>query len=129
MRARADAGQPLFDVSVVTTPKTVERRVIEADITREHSSLVGSLDAEGKNVELALRLADILGGEVDFNSDLQRGDRISALFERVIRNGTPGEYGDIEAAVLAKRRARGSSRFGSMAPRASPRGSTRTAGR
>jgi murein DD-endopeptidase MepM/ murein hydrolase activator NlpD len=100
MRAQAGIGPPLFDVSVVTTPKTVERRAVAAEITREHSSLVGSLDAQGENVELALRLADVLGGEVDFNSDLQRGDRLTALFDRVVHNGTPGEYGDIDAAVL-----------------------------
>ena len=100
MRRKTDGGQPLFDVGVTTTPHTVERRAIEADISREHPSLVGSLDAAGENVDLALRLADILGGEVDFNSDLQRGDRISALFERVVHEGTPGEYGAIDAAIL-----------------------------
>jgi murein DD-endopeptidase MepM/ murein hydrolase activator NlpD len=84
----------------------VERRAIRTEISREHPSLIGSLDASGENVELALRLADILGGEVDFNSDLQRGDRISALFDRVIHqgpdghDGTPGEYGAIDAAIL-----------------------------
>jgi murein DD-endopeptidase MepM/ murein hydrolase activator NlpD len=100
MRPGVAAAQPLFDVSVVTTPKTIERRVIDANISRDHPSLIGSLDAEGENVELALRLADVLGGEVDFNSDLQPGDRISALFDRVVRNKIAGEYGDINAAIL-----------------------------
>ena len=100
LRGHGDAGQPLLDVSVVTTPKEIRRQAVEADITREHASLVGSLDAQGEGVGLALRLADILGGEVDFNTDLQRGDRLTALFERVVRNGTPGEYGAIDAAVL-----------------------------
>jgi murein DD-endopeptidase MepM/ murein hydrolase activator NlpD len=84
----------------VTTPKETRRQAVEADITREHASLVGSLDAQGEAVGLALRLADILGGEVDFNTDLQRGDRLTALFERVVRNGAPGEYGAVDAAVL-----------------------------
>jgi murein DD-endopeptidase MepM/ murein hydrolase activator NlpD len=92
--------QPAFDVSVVTTPKTIERRAIEVDISRDHSSLVGAIDAEGENIELALRLADVLGGEVDFNSDLQPGDQISALFDRVVRNQVAGEYGDVNAAIL-----------------------------
>jgi murein DD-endopeptidase MepM/ murein hydrolase activator NlpD len=99
-RGYGDAGQLLLDVSVLTTPKETQRQAVEADITREHSSLVGSLDAQGQSVELALRLADVLGGEVDFNTELQRGDRVTALFERVVRNGTPGEYGAIDAAVL-----------------------------
>ena len=82
------------------TPREVLRRVVQADITREHASIVGALDAQGENVELALRLATILGGEVDFNSDLQRGDRIAAVFDRVIHRGTPGEYGAVDGAVL-----------------------------
>ena len=96
----AGAAQSMFDVTVLTTPKTIERRAILADISREHSSLVGSLDARGENIELALRLAAILGGEVDFNSDLQPGDHISALFDRVVRNGVAGEYGSVDAAIL-----------------------------
>lgn len=100
MRGVSDSGQPIFDVGVTTTPHVIERRAIETEISREHPSLIGSLDAAGENVELALRLADILGGEVDFNSELQRGDRISALFDRVIHDSTPGEYGDIDAAIL-----------------------------
>jgi murein DD-endopeptidase MepM/ murein hydrolase activator NlpD len=96
----AGAAQPMFDVTVLTTPRTIERRAIVTDISREHSSLVGSLDARGENIELALRLAAILGGEVDFNSDLQPGDRISALFDRVVRSGVAGEYGEVDAAIL-----------------------------
>jgi murein DD-endopeptidase MepM/ murein hydrolase activator NlpD len=99
-RGPGDAGAPLLDVSVVATPKETRRQAVRADITREHASLVGSLDAQGEEVGLALRLADILGGEVDFNTDLQRGDRLTALFDRVVRNGSPGEYGAIDAAVL-----------------------------
>jgi murein DD-endopeptidase MepM/ murein hydrolase activator NlpD len=100
LRGQPGGGQPMFDVSVLTTPKTIERRTMQADINREHSSLVGSLDAAGENIELALQLAAILGGEVDFNTELRPGDRITALFERVIRNGVAGEYGSIDAAVL-----------------------------
>jgi murein DD-endopeptidase MepM/ murein hydrolase activator NlpD len=100
VRSTTEPGQPLLDVDVATTPHVVERRAIEADISREHPSLIGSLDAAGENVEFALRLADILGGEVDFNSELQRGDRVSALFERVVHDGTPGEYGQIDVAIL-----------------------------
>jgi murein DD-endopeptidase MepM/ murein hydrolase activator NlpD len=100
LRAPSDGVPPLVDVSILPTPREIERRVVQADITREHASIVGALDAQGENVELALRLATILGGEVDFNSDLQRGDHISAVFDRVIHRGTPGEYGAIDAAVL-----------------------------
>lgn len=99
MRAPDKSGEPVVDVGVITTAHTLRRGVVEADITRDHPSLVGSLDAQGENIELALRLADILGGEVDFNSELQPGDHISALFDRIVHKDRPGEYGDIDAAV------------------------------
>jgi murein DD-endopeptidase MepM/ murein hydrolase activator NlpD len=97
---RTADGQPQLDVEVVPVPKTVEMAAVSAEITRDHSSLVGTFDAAGENVQLALQLAEIFGGEVDFNSDLQPGDRLNVLFERVFRNGSASGYGGIKAAVL-----------------------------
>lgn len=94
------AGQAPFDVEVVPVPKIVELAAIDAEISRQHTSIVGAFDAAGENVQLALALAEIFGGEVDFNSDLQPGDRIQVLFERVTRDGGPSSYGDVKAAVL-----------------------------
>ena len=51
-------------------------------------------------MQLALAMAEIFGGEVDFNSDLQPGDRFDVLFERATRDGEFVGYGDIKAAVL-----------------------------
>jgi len=97
---RTGDGQPELDVTVVPVPKTVELSAISAEISRDHSSIVGTFDAAGENVQLALKLAEIFGGEVDFNSDLQPGDRLTVLFERVFRNGSASGYGDVKAAVL-----------------------------
>ena len=80
-------GAPAFDVAVVPYPKEIVVDTVSTEITREHSSLVTSLEARREGLQLALLLADILGGEVDFNSELRTGDRIDALFERVKRNG------------------------------------------
>src|SRR5262249_22088916 len=40
-RAESKDAQPMFDVTVLTTPKTIERRAMTANISREHSSLIG----------------------------------------------------------------------------------------
>ena len=82
---------------------------ITAEISKEHSSLIGALNAIGENVQLALSLAEIFGGEVDFNSELQRGDRFTLLFERIMRDGQFAGYGDIQGAILetGKRRLTG----------------------
>jgi murein DD-endopeptidase MepM/ murein hydrolase activator NlpD len=99
-RQPAANGQPPIDVDVVAVPKRIEVAAVDATITKIHPSLVGALDVSGENVQLALMLAEIFGGEVDFNSDLQPGDRIQALVERVFRNGEASGYGDLKAAVL-----------------------------
>ena len=46
-------------------------------------------------------LADIFSGEVDFNNDLQPGDRFELLTERAVRDGRLVGYGSITAAVLS----------------------------
>jgi murein DD-endopeptidase MepM/ murein hydrolase activator NlpD len=99
-RSAAEPGAPAFDVSVVAYPKEIVADTVSAEITRERSSLSASLDAQHESVQLALLLADVFGGEVDFNSDLQRGDRVDVLFDRVKRNGEIIGYGDVEGAVL-----------------------------
>ena len=99
-KAQPSSGQPAVDVDVVAVPRAIELAAVDASITKVHSSLVGAFDASGENVLLALALAEIFGGEVDFNSDLQPGDRIQVLFERVYREGQAPGYGDLKAAVL-----------------------------
>jgi murein DD-endopeptidase MepM/ murein hydrolase activator NlpD len=91
---------PAFDVEVISLPKDVEIDVLSASISRETPSLVGALASSGETVQLALGLAEIFGGEIDFNSDLQPDDRIDVLFERFTRDGEFVGYGDIKGAVL-----------------------------
>ncbi|OYV99833.1 MAG: hypothetical protein B7X11_04990, partial [Acidobacteria bacterium 37-65-4] len=71
-----------------------------AEISKEHNNLSAALDAEGENIQLALALSDIFGGEVDFNSELQRGDRFDVLFERIMREGQFVGYGEVSGAIL-----------------------------
>jgi murein DD-endopeptidase MepM/ murein hydrolase activator NlpD len=91
---------PEFDVEVVSLPKDVEVDMLSASISRETPSLVGALAASGETVQLALGLAEVFGGEIDFNSDLQPGDRIDVVFERYVREETRVGYGAIKGAVL-----------------------------
>jgi len=95
----ADAA-PQFSAEVVTLPRELEVDAVWAEISSETPSLVGAFDSAGENIQLALGLAEIFGGEVDFNSDLQSGDRVQVLFDRAMRHGEFVGYGDIRAAVL-----------------------------
>ena len=89
-----------FDATVEELPREYEIDAVSASISEENNSLVRAFGAFGENIQLPLQLAEIFGGEVDFNSDLQRGDRIDVLFDRAVRHGEFVGYGDVRAAVL-----------------------------
>jgi murein DD-endopeptidase MepM/ murein hydrolase activator NlpD len=71
---------------------------VRGDISHDTSSLIASMDAAGETVQLALVLAEIFAGEIDFNNDLQPNDDFEALFERMTRDGEFAGYGAILAA-------------------------------
>ena len=90
-------------------PKTRRVEVVRGQIDREHSSLVAALDAAGETIDLTLALADIFGGEIDFSTEVQPGDRFELSVEKQFREDQQfGGYGPILAAefVNAGRRIR-----------------------
>jgi len=99
LRVFAAPGTDTFTAEVVTLPKEFQVDALAVDIAKGQS-LVGVLEAQDENVQLALETANIYGGEVDFNSDLRPGDRVELLFERAIRQGEFAGYGEVQAAVL-----------------------------
>jgi murein DD-endopeptidase MepM/ murein hydrolase activator NlpD len=96
-RASMD-GAARFVATVERIPKETTVVAVEGDINRETSSLVAALDKAGERVELALGLADVFSGEIDFNSDLQPGDKFRVLVERQTRDGKLSGYGALLAA-------------------------------
>jgi len=91
---------PEFDVEVVPYPKEIVVDAIEVAITKARPSLAVALEEQGENIQLALLLADAFSGDVDFNSDLQDGDRFEVLFNRVMRDGQFAGYDGVQAAVF-----------------------------
>lgn len=75
----------------------VARRVV---IDALRPSLAAAFADAGESVMLAVTLADLLAGEVDFNSDLQPGDDLAVVFERRVREGRASGYGPVLAAEL-----------------------------
>ena len=47
---------------------------------------------------LAIEMAEIFSGEIDFNNDLRRGDHFEVLFEKVYREDQFSGYGDVLAS-------------------------------
>jgi murein DD-endopeptidase MepM/ murein hydrolase activator NlpD len=100
-RKKDAGGQAQFEVAVVPYPREIAIEAVTADITRERPSLIAAFDGAGeKSPQLPLALAEMFSGEIDFNSELQRGDSASVLFERVRREGQVVAYGEVQAAVL-----------------------------
>jgi murein DD-endopeptidase MepM/ murein hydrolase activator NlpD len=94
----AKAGSPELDAAVVPIPKTLERATAAGRIDRETPSLFQSVSGAGEGAELAVALAEVFSGEIDFNSDLQPGDAYALAFDKYTREGRPASYGDITAA-------------------------------
>lgn len=92
---------PTFGAEVLPIEKTRQTITASGTIDRENPSLIAAVDEAGENVELAIELATIFAGDVDFESDLQPGDRFELLFEKDIRNEHDfAGYGAILAAEL-----------------------------
>jgi len=96
--ARADRDHELV-AEVLPIAKTRRVDVVRAEIDRSHTSLVSAMDDAGETIDLTLALADIFGGEIDFSTDVQPGDRVELAVEKQFReDGRFAGYGPIVAA-------------------------------
>jgi murein DD-endopeptidase MepM/ murein hydrolase activator NlpD len=94
-----DASQPaVLEAEVLPIEKDTAIVAIRGTIDSDSPSLVAAMDAEGENIQLAITLAEIFGGQIDFNSDLQPGDWFEVLFEKATREGQFAGYGSIAGA-------------------------------
>ena len=66
------------------------------------SSLFGAVDDAGEEAQLALDLAQIFEWDVDFNTELQRGDSFRVVVEKMYLDGTFARYGSILSAELLR---------------------------
>jgi murein DD-endopeptidase MepM/ murein hydrolase activator NlpD len=100
--ARAhDQPAPEFVARIVPIEKTARTVTVRGAIGPEADSLVAAMDAAGETIDLSLALASIFSSDVDFNVDLQPGDRFELVVDRFFReNGEFAGYGPILAAEL-----------------------------
>src|SRR5882672_9470082 len=84
----------------------------EAEVAREiemksgeiKTSLFAATDAAGIPDGVAVQLADIFGGDVDFHRDLRRGDRFGVVFETFSHGGQTIRPGRVLAAEFSSQR-------------------------
>jgi len=72
------------------------RTVMKASVIR--SSLFAATDAAGIPDSIAMQLADVFGGDVDFYRDLRKGDRFTVVYELYHLAGRPVRAGRLLAA-------------------------------
>src|SRR5438876_4777732 len=76
-----------FTAEVVPYDVRITQVTVTGVIDAETPSLFGALAAAGESADLSVDLADIFSGEVDFNTDLQPGDRFQLLTQKAVRDG------------------------------------------
>jgi murein DD-endopeptidase MepM/ murein hydrolase activator NlpD len=89
-----------FDASVIPYDVRQTTMTVAGIIDSHNPSLFAAMAAEGETPELPMALAAIFGGEVDFNTDLQRGDGFGLVVEKIYREGRFARYGTVQAAEL-----------------------------
>ena len=93
---RADAS---FIAEVLPIPKTRSLEVVGGQIDRNAPSLFAAMDEAGEAIDLSIGLAGIFSGEIDFNTEVQPGDRFELLVEKQYRDDHVfAGYGPILAA-------------------------------
>jgi len=94
--AGPDAGGLVAEL--VPIPKTLEYGEASGSIDEETPSLFQAMTATGERPELALTMAQVFAGEIDFNTGMRIGDGFIVAFERFVREGRPDSYGALTAA-------------------------------
>jgi murein DD-endopeptidase MepM/ murein hydrolase activator NlpD len=94
-----DPARPeVLDATVLPYEKTKAIATIRGAIDASHPSLISAMEATGETIQLAMSLADVFSGQIDFDSDLQPGDTFEVLLEKFTRDGQSAGYGPILCA-------------------------------
>ena len=93
-------GAPGTGLEGEIVPYIKERAQIamHGEIDAGTSSLVAAIHEAGEQVQLAIDIAEVFAGEIDFNNDLRQGDSFDVLFEKFLWEDEFAGYGSIVAA-------------------------------
>ena len=79
-------------------------RGVEMRTGEIESSLFAATDAAGIPDNIAIQIADIFAGDIDFHRDLRRGDRFAVVFETLYHGGPATRSGRVLAAEFSSRK-------------------------
>jgi murein DD-endopeptidase MepM/ murein hydrolase activator NlpD len=94
-----DRSSPaVLQAQVLPYEKDTSVLAIRGRIDSDRPSLIAAMEATGENITLAIDLAELFSGQIDFQSDLQPGDTFDVVFEKSMRDGQFSNYGAILGA-------------------------------
>jgi murein DD-endopeptidase MepM/ murein hydrolase activator NlpD len=94
----APAEPHVLTAAVVAYARVQATARVTGTIDADTPSLFESMDEAGESADLSVELAAVFAGEIDFNSELQPGDRYRLAFEKITRENGTVAYGEIHAA-------------------------------
>lgn len=97
-----DRSRPqVLDARVIPFEKDTVVAAIRGQIDAARPSLIAALEDTGEKLQLAIALAEIFSGQIDFDRELQPGDGFDVLFEKSTRaTGEFAGYGAILGATF-----------------------------
>ncbi len=90
---RNEAGR--YRAEIKPVPYELRTAFLWAEI---EDSPIAAVNAAGEEDFVALELADVFGSDIDFYTDIRRGDTFRVVFEKRFLEGRPAGYGRILAA-------------------------------
>lgn len=89
-----------FEAALVDYEKERRQAAMRGAIDRENNSLMAAMDAGGGSIQLAMSMAEVFAGEIDFNTELQPGDHFEVVYEQFVRDEVHVTHGDVLAATF-----------------------------
>ena len=89
-----------FEAALVDYEKERRQAAMRGAIDRENNSLMAAMDAGGGSIQIAMSMAEVFAGEIDFNTELQPGDHFEVVYEQFVRDEVHVTHGDVLAATF-----------------------------
>jgi murein DD-endopeptidase MepM/ murein hydrolase activator NlpD len=87
-----------LDAAVIPYEKQIETVAVRGQIDGDHPSVIAAMAETGETIQLAMLVAEVFSGQIDFDSDLQPGDSFDILVEKSSHDGQFSGYGPVLGA-------------------------------
>jgi murein DD-endopeptidase MepM/ murein hydrolase activator NlpD len=87
-----------LNAAVIPYEKQIETVAVRGQIDGDHPSVIAAMAETGETIQLAMLVAEIFSGQIDFDSDLQPGDSFDILVEKSSHDGQFSGYGAVLGA-------------------------------